>query len=187
MAEKFQNKYRVPSARLLGWDYRDDAMYFITICCKNRRHHFGKIENNQMILTETGKLAEKYLLEIPEHFPFVRLDAAIVMPNHLHAIVVIDRGNGNDVACNVFTDACTGSTKPNQHMATISPKPGSLSTIVRSFKSAVKKDARSINADFNWQSRFHDHIIRSPGSHHRIKKYIESNPQNWDQDKFRDL
>ena len=188
MAEKFRNKYRIPSARLVGWDYRNDGLYFITICCKNRRHYFGKIECGQMILTETGQLTEKYLLEIPEHFPFVRLDATIVMPNHLHAIVVIDRGDGDcrGVACPGGDVACNVSTK-NPFMASISPKPGSLSTILRSFKSAVKKDARTIIPDFDWQSRFHDHIIRDAGSHQRIKKYIENNPRNWDQDKFRDL
>ena len=191
MAEKFQNKYRIPSARLVGWDYRNDAMYFITICCKDRRHHFGKIENGQMILSETGQLCEKYLFAIPEHFPFVRLDAAVVMPDHLHAILVIDGGMGmdghpgndgsRDVACNVPTEI----NAKNKFMASISPKPGSLSTIIRSFKSAVKKDACAINPDFHWQPRFHDHIIRSAESHQRIKKYIENNPLNWDQDKFR--
>jgi len=74
----------------VDWDHRDNAMYFITICCKDRRLYFGEIEDGTMILSETGRLCEKYLLAIPEHFPFVWLDAAVVMPNHLHIILVID-------------------------------------------------------------------------------------------------
>lgn len=153
-------------------------MYFITVCCKDRRHHFGEVKNGQMILSESGRLCEKYLFEIPEHFPFVLLDAGIVMPDHVHAIVVIDRGDGID-------DGAYTTIPTNKFMASISPKPGSLSTIIRSFKSAVTKDARLINPDFNWQTRFHDHIIRDDGSHQRIKKYIENNPRNWKEDILR--
>jgi putative transposase len=184
MPQKFRNKYRIPSARLVGWDYRDNAMYFVTICCKDRYHHFGKIENGQMILSEAGRLCEKYLFGIPIHFPFVLLDAGVVMPDHLHAIV----GIGRDVACNVSTDiACNVCTGNANAMSSISPKSGSLSTIIRSFKSAVTKDVRPINPDFEWHPRFHDHIIRSPGSYQRIKRYIENNPQNWDHDQIRNL
>jgi hypothetical protein len=67
------------SARLQKWDYGSNAAYFITICTQNREHYFGEIENNKMQLSEIGKMANKYWFEIPEHFPFVKLDAFIVM------------------------------------------------------------------------------------------------------------
>ncbi len=118
------------------------------------------------------------------HFPFVFLDSSIVMPNHLHAVINIDKPLGTVVGGGVETLHCNVSTK-NAAMSSISPKPGSLSTILRSFKSAVKKDAEFINPDFEWQPRFHDHIIRDAESYHRITKYIETNIQNWDSDKFR--
>ena len=174
MPLKFKNKYRIPSARLAGWDYRENGLYFITICCKDRRHHFGRIENGQMILSEAGKLCEKYLFGIPDHFPFVVLEAGVIMPDHLHAIVGINDGR-RDVACNV----CTQPSMPAGPMVSISPKSGSLSTIIRSFKSAVTKDARLIIPGFGWHPRFHDHIIRSAGAHQRIRRYIEMNPKNW--------
>ncbi len=199
MSDKFQNKYRIPSARLKDWDYRWYAMYFVTICTKNRKHYFGEITDGEIILSETGKLCEKYLNEIPEHFPFVLLDSSVVMPNHVHAIIVIDNPEQTlpvvvveTLHCNVSTTTDTtvmpgiGNNEKTKNiaMASISPKSGSLSTIIRSFKSAVTKNAHLINADFEWQSRFHDHIIRNNESYQRIKNYIETNAKNWDADKF---
>ena len=93
MQNKFKNKYRIPSARLQTWDYANNGSYFITICTQNRNHFFGKIINQEMQLSEIGKLAEKYWLEIPEHFPFVELGNFVVMPNHFHGILIIDKPN----------------------------------------------------------------------------------------------
>jgi REP element-mobilizing transposase RayT len=69
-------------------------------------------------------------------------------------------------------------------MATISPKQGSISTIIRSYKSVVSKNARFIHTGFAWQARFYDHIIRDRGAFERITKYIRNNPKNWNKDKF---
>src|SRR5258708_33203920 len=91
MADKYQNKYRIPSARLQTWDYGSNAAYFTTICTTNREHFFGEIMNGIMQLSEIGKIANQFWIEIPNHFPFVILDEFIVMPNHIHGIIVIDR------------------------------------------------------------------------------------------------
>jgi len=97
---KFKGKWRIESARLQTWDYGWNGRYFITICTANRQCFFGDIRDKQMYLSETGHLARKFWYEIPAHFPFVLLDAFIVMPNHIHGIVIIDRkinvNNGND-------------------------------------------------------------------------------------------
>src|SRR4030042_2172704 len=95
MPEKFKNKYTIQSARLSGYDYSQNGMYFITICAKDREEFFGKIENGKMILSDIGKIAEKFWQEIPLHFSFVILDEYIVMPNHTHGIIEIFR-NTND-------------------------------------------------------------------------------------------
>ena len=98
MAEKFKNTYRIPSARLQSWDYGSNAAYFVTICTAGRAHFFGKIEKEQMEISEMGKMADQCWLAIPEHFPFVKLDAHIIMPNHVHGIIIIDKpdeGHGN--------------------------------------------------------------------------------------------
>jgi REP element-mobilizing transposase RayT len=93
MPDKYKNKYRIESARAPFWDYTWNAAYFVTICTKNREHYFGEIVNGAMEFSKTGKMANEYWLKIPEHFPFVKLDEFVVMPNHVHGIIVIDRNN----------------------------------------------------------------------------------------------
>ena len=107
MTEKFRNKYRVESTRLQNWDYGSNAAYFVTICTKNRIHYFGKIvdtqniaslnaerqnsASQQMQLSEIGKIANQNWLSIPEHFPFVKLGNHVIMQNHVHGIIIIDK------------------------------------------------------------------------------------------------
>lgn len=98
---KFQNKYRIESARLQNWDYRWNAPYFVTICTANRVCYFGHIQKGEMLFSETGKMAHKCWLEIPEHFPFVTLDVHVIMPNHVHGIIIINKPNdGRNTAGN---------------------------------------------------------------------------------------
>ena len=179
MQNKFQNNYRISSARLQSWNYGNNGAYFITICTQNREHYFGKIINREMHLNEIGKLAEQYWIEIPNHFPFVELGNYVVMPNHVHGIVIINKINDN-----VETLQCNVSTDKNNQMALISPKPGTIPTIIRSYKSIVTKMSRNIHADFGWQSRFHDHIIRNAQSFENIQDYILENPNKWDNDEL---
>ena len=91
MQDKFQNKYRIPSARLQNWDYSSNGAYFITICTQNREHYFGEIKDAAMQLSTIGQLAEQYWKEIPNHFPFVELENFVVMPNHIHGILIINK------------------------------------------------------------------------------------------------
>jgi putative transposase len=91
MSDKFQNKYRISSARLKNWDYGSNAIYFVTICTQNREHYFGNIADGKMELSETGKIAQRFWVEIPIHFPFVKLGEFVVMPNHVHGIIIIDK------------------------------------------------------------------------------------------------
>jgi REP element-mobilizing transposase RayT len=91
MQDKFQNKYRIPSARLQNWDYSSNGAYFITICTQNREHYFGEIKDAAMQISTIGQLAEQYWKEIPNHFPFVELGNFVVMPNHIHGILIINK------------------------------------------------------------------------------------------------
>ncbi len=218
MSERFRNKYRSESARLKNWDYGSNGAYFITICTKNREHFFGEIdpETQTMQLNPIGKLAQQFWLDIPVHFPFVELGEFVVMPNHTHGVLVIDKKNNPEpiagsaldslqpvislsplfpvgtLQCNVPTGnngiqnskRSAINTNKNEIMSNISPKPGTISTIIRSYKSVVSKNAHFINPHFAWQPRFHDHIIRNEISFDRIQKYIANNPMNWKGDRF---
>ena len=176
-----------------NWDYGTNGAYLITICTRNREHFFGEIvevkDTNKMQFNEIGKLANQFWEEIPKHFPFVELGNYQVMPNHVHGILIIDKNNIVDdvvvetLQCNVSTINVIETGK-NEKMAKISPKSGTISTIIRSYKSVVSKNAHLIHADFEWQERFHDYIIRDSESFERIQNYIENNVANWKDDKF---
>ncbi|MCP4552324.1 MAG: hypothetical protein GY834_09850 [Bacteroidetes bacterium] len=184
MTDKYQNKYRIPSARLQNWDYGWNAPYFVTICTQNRECYFGDIDGGKIQLSEIGEMAKKYWNEIPEHFPFVKLDAFVVMPNHVHGIIIINKPDDGRDDENVETQnfaSLQGQTKPKNQFG---PQSKNLASIIRGFKIGVTKNARQIHADFAWQSRFHDHIIRNDKSFEKIKSYIIENPLKWNDDKF---
>ncbi|MGV1013173.1 MAG: transposase [Flavobacterium sp.] len=91
MQNKFQNKYRIPSSRLQTWDYGTNGAYFITICTQNKEHFFGVVQNGTVQLSEIGKIAEQLWIEIPNQFPFIELGSFVVMPNHVHGILIINK------------------------------------------------------------------------------------------------
>jgi putative transposase len=126
----FKNKYRIDSARMNGYDYSHDGVYFVTICTHEKKICFGNVADGKMVLNELGLLADKYWLEIPQHFKNVILNEHIVMPNHVHGIVVIDNGrrdnntsynNNVDVAENTpcRDEACLVSTYADMDNTTI--------------------------------------------------------------------
>jgi len=187
--DKFRNQYRIPSARKRKWDYRSKAIYFITICTRNRLTYFGRIENGKMILSDTGQIATTYWFDIPKHFPFIELINFVVMPNHIHGLVEIrDNNIDNMVGNTVETLHATSlqrmppQQRTNQFMAGISPKRGSLSSVLRSYKSAVTRYANRNNFEFGWQTRFHDHVIMNIDEFNRVNEYIINNPQKWHED-----
>ena len=207
---KYQNKYRIESARAQWWDYGWNGAYFITICTAKRAHFFGEVDKGRMRLSPTGVIADILWHEIPRHIPFVELGDFVVMPNHVHGILILNRPGGDvdrkPTAAAVETLHATSlppdaipdhmntlhatslpdfSPPPkNQWVASISPKPNSVSTIVRSYKSAVTRHAHRLGLAHGWQTRFHDHIIRDDPQYQRIADYIFYNPANWENDKF---
>jgi len=200
MADKFQNKYRIPSARLSTWDYSSNGAYFITICMANRQHFLGYIINGEMHLSEIGKKVYKCWHDTPNHFPHFYLDEFIIMPNHVHGIVLIenpyiDNGNGFNVVetrhALSLRKTDTGQSKPEKteepkqpHPRFRNPGKNTLSSMIGSFKSSVTRYCNENKLPFGWQSRFHDHIIRDNDEFHRIRIYIMNNPANWETDKF---
>lgn len=110
--EKYKNKYRIDSTRLKNWDYSWNGHYFITICTKDRQTFFGNIENGIMILNDIGKIAEKFWLEIPEHFDNVILDEFVIMPDHVHGILIIDNQSADTRQDKSDTTADTRQSTP---------------------------------------------------------------------------
>ena len=76
--------------RLKDWDYSSEGIYFLTVCCRERKSFFGKIDNNKMHLSDIGSIASQFWMVTPNHFLHVRLDEFVVMPNHLHGIIILD-------------------------------------------------------------------------------------------------
>ena len=193
-----QNKNRKLN-RLRGYDYTQDGWYFITICAKNREHFFGKIINGKMYLSAIGKTTKKCWQEIPMHFLDTKLDAFIIMPNHIHGIIVIKNnivvGNKNFCSKTAENETVGNKIVGNKNFCSLQQRSWqtkwarSLSSIVRGFKIGVTKWCRenNINNDdyymqFSWQKSFYDHIIRNEKSLFKIREYIINNPLKWEFD-----
>ena len=169
-------KHHRRSIRIKGFDYTDPGAYFITIVTYQRDRIFGNIVDSKMQLNALGVIADECWRAIPEHFPNVELGAHVVMPNHVHGIIVI-RADGNASA-----RRGTIYRAPTKQFG--KPVVGSIPTIIRSFKSAVTRRAgRELNATGIWQRNYYEHIIRNHEDWDRIHWYIESNPSRWADDK----
>jgi putative transposase len=174
--EYFKNKFRVASTRLGHWDYGWPGFYYVTICTQNMVCCLGEIKDNNVYLSEVGKIVFAELLKTPELRPYVKLDDFIIMPNHIHVIFEIQEDkdfdvDGRDTARHVSTERKFGNAQPK-----------SLSSIIGSFKSAASKHCHEKNLDFQWQINYYEHIIKNDEDYARIKEYIANNPINWVKD-----
>lgn len=193
----YKNKYRSETTRLQTWDYSWNGAYYITICTKNKIHYFGEIADKKFIPSAIGQLAEKFWMEIPNHFPFVELGNFVVMPNHTHGILIINKPDSVAGTSNLVVDTpnlVVGT--PNLGVpTTASPettkknggknekwKPQTIGVMINQYKRIVTIHARKLLPEFTWQSRFHDHIIRDSQSFQNISNYIKDNPRNWGKD-----
>ena len=175
--EKFQNKYRIDTARAVWWNYNAAAAYFVTICTKDSVAWFGHIENGIMCLNEMGSLLYQEWMNTPSIRPDmnITLGAFVVMPDHFHGIVIIGNNEYNHDSRDALQCVSTLQCATNQ----FGPQRKNLASIIRGVKSTVTKQARIINPAFGWLPRFHDHIIRNEKSFNSISNYIIDNPTNW--------
>lgn len=132
---------------------------------------------------EIGKIAKKFWMEIPNHFSHVQLGNFVVMPNHMHGILILEGcpGLSNTLESNKHTKA-KSLTKNEFGGKNDRWNSGSVGVIVNQYKRIVTINARKLNPIFGWQSLFNDHIIRNSISYERIQKYIENNPKKWQDD-----
>lgn len=168
------DKHHRRSIRLKGYDYTQPGAYYITLCTQARQCLFGDVVAGKMRLNSLGAIAFNYWQAIPDHFAHIQLDVFVVMPNHLHGILVI-----RDTPIKV-QPACNPTEKFGK------PVPGSIPTVIRSYKAAVTKQINLIcNTKYTsliWQRNFYEHINRDEQSLEMIRRYITENPWRWADD-----
>ncbi len=159
------------SIRLRGYDYTQPGAYFVTMVTYQRDCLFGEIKNGEMTLSDFGVIADECWRAIPAHFPSVELGAHIVMPNHVHGIIVIHDNRGGAIY-RAPTVERFGK-----------PTVGSLPTIIRTYKAAVTRTiGPQHNATTIWQRNYYERIIRTDREMDNIWRYIEINPAHWEDD-----
>ena len=185
---KFKDRYRIPSARASWHDYLGGA-YFVTICTKDRGFYFGKINEEQMCLSEIGRYADEQFRDVSLNYPYAEIPVYVVMPNHIHAIVFINdrrdtcrdaihRVSGPElpVESNKERGGVTGNNNPMLYR--------SLGTVIRGLKARVTHYANEKGIEFAWQSRFHDRIIRDQKDLNETALYVEKNVVKWPEDEM---
>ena len=153
---------RRASNRLMGYNYSNDGMYFITICARNRECIFGRINEKEMRLNEYGEIIKQSWRWLEEQYDYVQLDKYVIMPNHLHGIIII---NNN----------CRGGSRTAPTTKTLGRLIGAFKTVSTKYVNCLRKTPTMPI----WQRSFYDHIIRSEKSLHKIRKYIVNNAVGW--------
>jgi len=167
MSTKERHPERKPN-RLKEYDYSNVGWYYVTICTEKHITYFGRIKNGEMIPIELGKIADKCWKEIPKHFPETELDEYVIMPNHIHGIIIINKYVGD--AKFAFPTDRTKMT---------------LSKTIQQFKRAVTIEIKTKypKSNFQWQRSFYDRIIRNEKELSYIRRYIQQNPLKWEFEK----
>jgi REP element-mobilizing transposase RayT len=164
MSYKQQKQYRLP-----GYDYSEPGEYFITICTKDRACVLATISKQEIHLSAIGEIASKFIGEITQRHPGIYLDEWVIMPNHIHLILMIENDGRN-----MHRRVPTGIQPLVKR---------SVSSVINHFKGNVKRWCNQNGLpEFAWQARYHDHIIRNSRSLERIRQYIRDNPLNWETD-----
>ena len=219
--EKYQNEYRIQSARADWHDY-NGGMYFITICTKDRKHYFGEIkkcgkeDEPAITLTKIGEYTDQQLQEVSIHYPYAEIPLWTIMPNHIHAVILIlddkipqnnlNVGQRNSIKQKIINNNVETGRAPSlqsttlkhsaqsshstththsaQSLQGLNQQKGWLSVVVGGIKSAITKFAHAQDIPFEWQTRFHDHIIRGTDELNKISDYIKKNVARWEYDRF---
>lgn len=198
MVEKFRDKYRISSNRLRGWNYASSGHYYITIVTAGRNRLFGEIKNGEMILNDLGQIVYDEFFKSFELREELFLGEFVLMPDHLHAIVILDKSKcecSGHVGTHDRVETHGRASLPQfQSQPQFQRQPKSISSFVAGFKSSTIKriddwiDSNNVAmAKFNknnplWQSNYHDHIIRNETEYRQISDYIIRNPIEWKED-----
>jgi len=175
----FKRRFRIQSARLPGWDYASAAWYFVAVCTGGRKPFLGEVVEGEVELYAVGRIVAEEWARTPEVRANVELDEWVIMPNHVHGIVIIRARPSVETS---RRDVSTDTTPSSPRLPRL--KPGSPGAIIGQFKSVSTKRLRGAGySDFAWQPRFYDHVIRGDDSLAEIRQYIRNNPVKWALDK----
>ncbi|MBA3873429.1 MAG: transposase [Anaerolineae bacterium] len=166
--------------RLAGYDYAQNGAYFVTICTHNREMLFGEIVDGNMQLNNAGEIVLTCWNDLAKHYTQAEYDAFVIMPNHVHAIVVlVEDGRVSD-------PSLRGAFRPTPTSPQPSPtKPHGLPQIIGSFKSFSARrinEKRDMSGVAVWQGSYYDHIIRDEADLNIRRQYILNNPSRWQED-----
>lgn len=189
--EKYKNKYRIESNRRRGWNYANEGAYFITIVTANRECVFGDVVNGEIRYSQLGQIAYDEFMKSFEIRHELQIGAFCLMPNHLHAILILDNDDSAGTHDSVETHGRASLQSQSNGIAYRSPK--SISSFVAQYKSSVVSryddwvDTVGMEKKYNrqnplWQSNYHDHIIRDEQEYSKIMEYIINNPLKWNDD-----
>jgi len=199
MSHKINHPQR-RSIRLKGYDYSSPGAYFVTVCTRERLPLLGMVNNAEIILTPIGHIVEAFWNLIPQYFKGVGLDVYVVMPNHLHGVIVLSgEGRGEALAEGVsrLNQEETANASPLHPLGTDNPpstrrnprgtQRGSLGAIIQNFKSVSTRKGNQLRGTPGvslWQRNYYEHIIRNKNELNRIRRYIVDNPLKWEWDKY---
>ena len=167
MSANYKNR---KSPRWKNYNYSREGAYFITINTKDRFPYFGEIKNGIMCLSNAGQIAYNEWLNTKNVRSNISLGEFVVMPDHFHAIIFIDKQINDN-------EQDDGSIK--EYKNKFGSQKNNLSSIVRGFKAACTKNIQIVVYEFVWQSRFHDRVIRSYEEQIRIEEYIANNIESY--------
>jgi putative transposase len=193
MSELFKNRYRISSARLVGFDYSQEGYYFVTICVKRFRAVFGEITDQKIKYSKAAEIVDQTWNEIPNTFLNSKIDEFIIMPDHFHGIIKIEYPEGDKQHFILDQKKCRDAVFQHNPRQNINNHKGgitgdknpmlschSLSKIIRWFKGSTTYNIREkIDPEFEWQSSFWDRIIWNDEQLNIIRKYIRNNPKKW--------
>jgi REP element-mobilizing transposase RayT len=180
-------KHHRRSVRLKGYDYSLSGAYFITICTKDRECLFGQINTGEMILNEYGDIVQKYLEHLPERFSNMQFDIHVILPNHIHGIIIINDNCRGEVFSPPDMSTPLHRYEPQKKGGKTPPlrREPTLGNIIAYFKYQTTVKINEIRDTFCpiWQRNYYERVIRNDLELSKFRKYVQNNPLQWDIDK----
>lgn len=181
------------SIRLKGYDYSGEGLYFVTICTQERERVLGEIKDGRMVLSGFGEIAKRCWEEIPGHFENVGLDEYIIMPNHVHGVILLQEVPRRDEVTSSLQVASplqvpsfhtwVSETESQRLIINRSPTLGQIVAFYKYRSTKLINVTRNVPGTRFWQRNYYEHIIRDDNDLDRIRKYINDNVAKWSEEK----